>query len=200
MATVTAPPIGRPAVAPNRLGKSPSRSRYWIAGIVASVGMVAAIGWGASEALDAYRNVDTFPRAEIPGVVTVRVTDPGERVLYYEGDRDPLLGELGIEVTDPAGNTVGLTAYEGDLRYDFDGRVAKAVASFDARVTGDYVIVARSVPEPGATLAAGEDFAGVVSTILAALGLALVALIVGIAIVGIAYSQRSTTPDGKERS
>jgi hypothetical protein len=52
---------------------------------VAVLGLTAALVWGAVGTGNALDRVDTFDRGAVPGQVNVSVTDPGTRVVYYEG-------------------------------------------------------------------------------------------------------------------
>jgi hypothetical protein len=97
----------------------------------------------------------------VPGTATVHVTQPTTRVLYYESTGPaPTLGQLGLHVTGPAGNLVGVTPYSGDLRYDVppvNPTRGEAVASFDATTPGNYTIRASKATWTGGTIAVGSD-------------------------------------------
>ena len=64
--------------------RTPSSSWYWIAAIVAVLGVMAALVWGAMGTSNVLGRVDNFDRTAIPGAMTVSVTDPGTMVVYYE--------------------------------------------------------------------------------------------------------------------
>jgi hypothetical protein len=74
-----------PPTPPTRTRRTPSRAWYWVAGIVAVLGLTAAFVWGAVGTITALDRVDGFDRTAIPGQVTVSVTDPGTMVVFYEG-------------------------------------------------------------------------------------------------------------------
>jgi hypothetical protein len=133
---------------------------YWIAAAVAVLGLAAAIGYFSAAAFRAVGAPDDFARAAIPGTVVAHVTDPGTQVVYYEGNGAPASNDLGLAATAPGGADVALKLFDGDLRYDVPGRpgvVAKAVASFDAKVAGTYRVTATAPDQRSAELAVGED-------------------------------------------
>ena len=108
--------------------------------------------------------VNGFQRMTVPGTATVHVAQAATRVLYFEGPRTaPPSGQLGIQVTGPAGSPVVVSAYRADLRYDVpgeSGRAGKAIASFHAAAAGDYQISAgpgTSAGGGGGTIAVGGD-------------------------------------------
>ena len=78
------PPL-RPPIPPLQIGKQPSSVGYWAAGIVAVLGLTAALVWGAVGTISALDRVDSFDRTAVPGAITVTVTDPATMVVYYEG-------------------------------------------------------------------------------------------------------------------
>ena len=99
-------------------------------------------------------------RAAVPGALTVTGAAGGEQVFYYEGDARPGWRRLNVRVSGPDRATVPVSAYHGDLEYDIDGRVAKAIAIFATRTGGHYRVTATVAVEPGAKLAVGRDLAG----------------------------------------
>jgi hypothetical protein len=78
------PPPTRPSPPPTRVRRPPSGGWYWVAGILAVLGLTAAFVWGAVGAITALDRVDDFDRGTIPGSVTVFAADPGTKVVYYE--------------------------------------------------------------------------------------------------------------------
>jgi hypothetical protein len=79
------PPPTLPTAPPARIRRQPSTIGYWVAAVVAVLGLTAALVWGAVGTGNALDRVDSFERAAVPGQATVPVTDPGTMVLYYEG-------------------------------------------------------------------------------------------------------------------
>jgi len=78
------PPPTSPPPPPTPIRKQPSSGWYWVAGILAVLGLTAALVWGAVGTISALDEVDGFERTTVPGAVTVPVTDPGTMVVYYE--------------------------------------------------------------------------------------------------------------------
>jgi hypothetical protein len=193
MSTTTPTPILRvPQTAP---AKRPSVAAYWLAGALGLLGLALAITWFAIAALRAIGQPEDFARAAIPGQVAAPVTEAGTQVVYFEGNDRPSWRELGLTVTAPGGADVPLKAYGGDLRYDVPGSsdlVATAVASFDARTTGQYLVTATAPAEAGAKLAIGEDISNDVAGTAAWTGLVvLLTALAASAITFATYRRRS---------
>jgi hypothetical protein len=136
--------------------RPPSRAWYALAAVIVAVGLVV----GIALALDSYRDtqdrIDGFDRARIPGSTSVRVDEPGGRVVYFEGDQRIGLADLILGVTGPDDADVPLEPYDGELVYDTSGDVqGRALATFDARAAGVYEVEASGV-ETG-RVAVGES-------------------------------------------
>jgi hypothetical protein len=87
-----------------------------------------------------------------------------------------------------------VSAYHGDLEYDRDGRVAKAIATFATHRSGRYRVTATAAPEPGAKLAIGRDLAGEMkTTVLWATMIVLGGLLAGAAIAAATRRRRSAS-------
>jgi hypothetical protein len=78
------PPPTRPSLPPTRVRRRPSGGWYWVAGILAVLGLTAAFVWGAVGTITALDQVKDYDRVTIPGSLTVFVADPGTKVVYYE--------------------------------------------------------------------------------------------------------------------
>jgi hypothetical protein len=78
------PPPTRPSPPPTRVRRRPSGGWYWVAGILAVLGLTAAFVWGVVGTITALDRVDDFDRVTIPGSMTVFVADSGTKVVYYE--------------------------------------------------------------------------------------------------------------------
>jgi hypothetical protein len=89
----------------------------------------------------------------------VRLAAGDTPVVYYEGPGTPTTSDLGLRVTDPDGEVVRTSAYEGDLRYDTGGGTGRAIATFHARTAGQYRISTATRTGPGAGIAVGDDVA-----------------------------------------
>jgi hypothetical protein len=73
-----------PPTPPIPTKRTRSRAGYWVAAIVAILGLTVAFVWGAVGTITALDRVDSFDRTAVPGAITVSVTDPGTMVVYYE--------------------------------------------------------------------------------------------------------------------
>jgi hypothetical protein len=137
-----------------------SRLGYWVGGGLAAAACIGAVAWVVLAFFGLTNQVNGFQRMTVPGTATVHVAQAAARVLYFEGPRTAPSGQLGIQVTGPAGNPVAVSSYHGDLRYDVpgeSGRVGKAIASFRAAATGDYQISADPGTGAAGTIAIGGD-------------------------------------------
>lgn len=136
---------------------------FGLAALVAFIGVTTAIVWCVTGVLDQTQAPTAFVRAEVPGSVSLVLTQVGPHVVYYEGDDPTALSAGQVDVTAADGAAIKVRAYPGDLRYDVPhqpGVVGMAVAVFDADRTGSYSIGTQAtVSEPGARLAVGDDLA-----------------------------------------
>jgi hypothetical protein len=78
------PPPTRPPIPSLRARTRPSTAGYWVAAVVAVLGLTAAFLWGAVGITSTRDRVDGFGRLAVPGATTVSVTDPGTMVVYHE--------------------------------------------------------------------------------------------------------------------
>jgi hypothetical protein len=65
------PPPTRPPIPPLQARKRPSTSRYWVAAIVAVLGLTAALVWGAVDTSNTQDRINGFDRLAVPGATTV---------------------------------------------------------------------------------------------------------------------------------
>jgi hypothetical protein len=92
------PPPTLPPIPSLQARARPSTVGYWVAAVVAVLGLTAAFLWGAVGISSIQDRVDGFDRLAVPGATTVSVTDPGTMVVYHES-----AGEV-ASYTDPAAN------------------------------------------------------------------------------------------------
>jgi hypothetical protein len=92
------PPPTLPPIPSLHAKTRPSTAGYWIAAVVAVLGLMAAFLWGAVGIHTTRDRVDGFDRLAVPGVTTVSVVNPGTLVAYHES-----AGEV-ARYTDPAAN------------------------------------------------------------------------------------------------
>ena len=107
------PPPTLPPIAPLHARKRPSTAGYWVAAVVAGLGLTAAFLWGAIGIHTTQDRVDGFARLAVPGATIVSVTDPGTMIVYHEsaaevaGATDPTANaRLAATRWDPATRTV----------------------------------------------------------------------------------------------
>jgi hypothetical protein len=114
------PPPTLPPIAPRQARTRPSTVGYWVAAVVAVLGLTAAFLWGAVGIHTTGDRVDGFDRMAIPGIVTVSVTDPGTMVVYHESAAEvaryvePTANGRPATRWDPATRTVVSVPYVGD--------------------------------------------------------------------------------------
>lgn len=153
----------------------PRKTWYWVAGVVAVVGLVAGLVVGVLGYLNGLDEYDTFPRLSAPGATEVEVADPGVLVIYHQGAGSTELGDLGVSVVDPSGSEVTVEPYRSELIFATGEGQARAVATFDAVASGTYQVEA--VGTAGGHLAVGRSWAWI----------ALPPILGGLAIVGVFF-------------
>lgn len=196
---LTTHPLAAASAASGAAGETrpgPSKAGYWVAAFVAALGLAAAIAFGVLGILRTLDRPDGFARAAIPGALIVTGVAGGWQVVYYEGDARAGWRRLDVRVSGPDRATVPVSTYHGDLEYDHQGRVAKAIATFATHTGGRYRVTATVAAEPGAKLAVGRDLAGdVKTTVLWATVIAVGGLLAAAAIAAATRRRRSgTTP------
>jgi hypothetical protein len=82
--TALQPPPTLPPIPSLYARKRPSTAGYWVAAVVAVLGLTAAFLWGAVGIHTTQDRLDGFDRLTVPGAMTVSVTDPGSLVVYHE--------------------------------------------------------------------------------------------------------------------
>ena len=78
------PPPTLPPIPPRQARKRPSTAGYWVAAVVAVLGLTAASLWGAVGIPTTQNRINGFDRLAVPGATTVSVTEPGTMVVYHE--------------------------------------------------------------------------------------------------------------------
>jgi len=176
---------------------------FWLAGLVAVVGVTTAAVWAVAGVVDQTQRPAEFVRADVPGAVSVVLTQVGPHVVYYEGrdagaggDDVAALAASQLVVTGAGGAAVDLRPYTLDLRYDVPGQtgaIGTAIAVFDADRTGPYTVETRAtVADPDARLAVGDDLAPatVRAVVLPALA-ALLSILAAIAVSAQTWNRRN---------
>jgi hypothetical protein len=165
------------------------RGLYWLAAIIAVLGVVGGGAFGLASYRDVQRHLDTLDRASIPGTLTVDVSTPAERVVYVEDAEDVTFDDLTITVTDPVGDPVAITPYEGELVYEtLDLTTGRAVATFRADQAGLYVVQV-SGQNAGVLTVGGSVAREVLPAVLAGLGIIVVSLASAVTLVLVAATR-----------
>jgi len=159
-------------------------SRSWFGrGVgIAVVGLIAGLAIGITSYQDSQQQIDTFARLSVPGTVTMDVDQPGQQVIYYEGDGNVGIDDLVVSIADPVGSTVAVAPYEGELIYETtDLILGRAIATFDAAQTGAYEIEVTGADTGQVTI--GQSFALMaLPGVLAGLVIAGFSLVAGFAL------------------
>ncbi|HEX5642360.1 MAG TPA: hypothetical protein VFZ86_08485 [Thermoleophilia bacterium] len=174
-----------------------SRAWYWLALAILAAGVLLPAVWGVTSVDGALEKADAFPRAAVPGAVTVTVTDPGDQMIYFTGSGDQSPAALGLRVTDPAGASVPVTPYDLVVKLDLAGDVGVAVATFPAAAEGAYVVTSTGNGAPEGAITVGTNVAmDTLPNVLSALAVMLLSVVTAIAIVIVTLVRGST----RERS
>ena len=105
------PPPTRPPIASRHATKRPSTAGYWVAAVVAVLGLTAAFLWGAVGFSTTQDRVNGFDRLAVPGATTVSVTDPGTMVVYHES-----AGEVAAYALPTANARIAATRWDPGTR------------------------------------------------------------------------------------
>jgi hypothetical protein len=114
------PPPTFPPNPPRQARKRPSTAGYWVAAIVAVLGLTAAFLWGAVGIHTTQDRVDGFDRLAVPGATTVSVTNPATMVVYHESAAEvaryaePTANARIATRWDPGTRTIVTVAYAGE--------------------------------------------------------------------------------------
>ncbi|HSJ83185.1 MAG TPA: hypothetical protein VLA91_05140 [Acidimicrobiia bacterium] len=171
----------QPAIAtsaPPTQGRS-SRPWFWLGIGVAAVGLVSGTAFGITSYQDSQQQIDTFARMPVPGTMTVQVGEPGRQVVYFEGAETVVIDDLLIGIVDPAGATLTVAPFEGELIYETTNLTpGRAIASFEADGIGAYQVEVSGVDTGQITI--GESFSRIaLPGVLAGLAIAGLSLIAG---------------------
>ena len=156
----------------------PAAIWFWIGGLLVAAGVIGAIVWGVSGFAAIDDEVDAFERVPMPGGV-ITIDEPGGQVIYFE-NASTESATFRLRIDGPDGTQVETDRYGGDLSYDFGGRSGTAVATFEARLAGDYTVTVTGEGFRTAEVAIGPSIAGdLVRTIVGALAIGAVGLLAG---------------------
>jgi hypothetical protein len=104
------PPPTLPPTPPLQARKRPSTAGYWVAAVVAVLGLTAAFLWGAVGISTTQDRVDGFDRLAVPGATTVSAPEPGTMVVYHESAAEV------ARYTDPTANGRPATRWDPATR------------------------------------------------------------------------------------
>jgi hypothetical protein len=115
------PPPTRPPIPSRQARKRPSTAGYWVAAVVAVLGLTAAFLWGAVGLHTTEDRINGLDRLAVPGATTVSVTSPGTMVVYHESaaevgrSADPTAtGRIATTRWDPGTRTIVTVSYPSD--------------------------------------------------------------------------------------
>ena len=115
------PPPTHPPIPSRHARTRPSTAGYWVAAIVAALGLTAAFLWGAIGLHTTRDRVDGFGRLAVPGATTVSVTDPATMVIYHESAAEVARyaeptanARIAATQWDPGTRTIVTVPYVGD--------------------------------------------------------------------------------------
>jgi hypothetical protein len=172
------PPVPpRPAVRPR-----PNRMGYVVGALIAVAGLIGGLVWGFS-AYDAYRDdIVAFPRVSVPGTESVRLA-AGDYVVYYEaGGLRP--SEVAVTVADAAGETIALTTYDADVRYDApDGTVGRAFAQFSVASAGTHSVTVEAEQQAAQVAIGTRITSSMIVAVFGALSLVIITAVIGLVII-----------------
>lgn len=140
---------------PRPARRRPPRSRYWLAGLVAAAGIVAALAYSIAAQAVLSNRADGFVRASIPGEMTLHVDHAATYYVFAEGAR---WFHLSVQVTDPEGHAVAVGATSPGPSYYHGGNGGSAVGTFRAVQPGDYKVAVSTGTTVQGDFAVGGGF------------------------------------------
>jgi hypothetical protein len=188
---------GAPAAAPDGPISDeplkPSSAWYWVGAAIALAGVIGGIVFGVTRVTAAIDDVDDWPRVAVPGREDVAL-DEGEHTLFveYPGAADygtyyePFGDDPVVELVDASGDEViGAVAPRfSSTTYTYSGHEGRSFGTLHVPADGTYTLVVRGEPEPGQTVAVGDDPVGpVLIGVFGGIGIAGLATLVGLVVV-----------------
>lgn len=184
--------------------------RLWTAVAILVAGVVGSVAWGLLTYESLQGRLEALPRTDVPGEVTVEVDQPQGLTIFYEdqaseqgfvvrSNRISTITSSPVElsVTGPSG-PLELARYERDLRLDVDGRVATALATFDADAAGTYTVHVAGESSDGVMVSVGDVVTpGLLANFVGAVALFLVGLVAATVTFIIARA-KDTAPTGQD--
>lgn len=140
---------------PTSVRRRPPRSRYWLAGLVAAVGIVVALAYSIAAQAVLSSHADGFARASIPGEMTLHVDRAATYYVFAEGAR---WFHPSVRVTGPEGHAVAVRATSPGPSYYHGGNQASAVGTFRAVQPGGYKVAVSTGATVQGDFAVGGGF------------------------------------------
>ena len=189
------------------LRKRTLTQRLSLARWLALVGILGAILLGFFSYQNLQNRVDALARIAVPGHITVEVPEPTGLTIYYEdptarggfivqasGSNTLAFPPVALAVNGPSGESVATVPYEGDLRFNHDGRVVTALATIDAPTAGTYTIAVSGNVPAGPLVSVGDVVdLGLIVEAASAIALFVGSLLVLLTAVAVAAIKRRTT-------
>ena len=165
---------------------------YGVGGGLIGLGVAAAIVvfvLAFQRPLEEFRElsdqIDAMERFPVPGEAVVTLDQPGEYVVYAEGDGIAPIGRVGatsvtVESTTPDSRPLILRSVGIDETYDFGGHAGRSALEFTVDKPGDYRVTVGQVPASVTGVAVGPPV-----DLFAAIGSIFVVIFVPFAVGGV---------------
>jgi len=172
--------------------RKPSAAGYWIAGVVAMVGVVASVIWFAVVISGIIGAADGYPHFSLPGSRSVELDAETYKIFVeYPGANLDInqSGEVdGLTVVDSEGQHVLVSRALISETYSWGGRDGRAIAQFTAPRQGTYTISAMRSPQgslpSGVQMAVGRGInLSVAGPLLASMALGGLSVVVSVVLI-----------------
>jgi hypothetical protein len=152
----------------------PSRTWYWVGGVVGVVGIVATVVWIVTGVRGIERQVDRFQRVDMGEEGPITIDETGGYTIYYEGPGAELdEPDVNVTIEGPGIRRGSLGDYDASLTYSFGGREGRAVLTVRIDEPGTFLLGSTSSEDDG-QIAVGRSLAPrLVRTVLGGVGLGL---------------------------
>lgn len=175
------------------------------------VGLIASMAWGFFAYGGLQDRLSDLSRAPVPGSMAVEVSEAQSLTIFYEdptadgtfmvqssGANTLTAAPVQLDVTGPSGDVIVPARYERDLRFDHDGRVLIAMATFDAVETGTYVVDTSGDVPADVRVSVGEvSVFGLVANVVGVVGL-FIASLLGMAVALVLIAARGGRSSSRE--
>jgi len=142
----------------------PSRSRYLLVLLLLVAGLISSLALAMAAASARDNQAKGFARADVPGVLVLRVGRVGTYDIFAEGTAcldypncHGLIYPVTVRVTGPGGKQVPVAAWSGSSYYN-GGLQGGGVATFEATSIGTYRVAASTGTYTGGQIVVGRPF------------------------------------------